>query len=175
MIKKLKLEELNRTDIDSFKIQDKNRIILILDNVRSALNVGSVFRTCDAFAAMKICLVGITPVPPHADISKSAIGATKSVDFDYFDSMADCLTHVHALGYTSVGLEQTTESIMLQDFSWPEYVALIVGNEVNGISDEALPLISTFVEIPQFGTKHSLNVSVATGLVVWDFIKQSLI
>ena len=175
MTRKLKLEELNRTDISSFKKQEKFPIVLILDNIRSALNVGAAFRTCDAFAVTKLYLVGITPVPPHTDINKSAIGATLSVDYEYYEDITSCITSIKSRGYSVIGLEQTSASTMLTNFKWPEQTAIVVGNEVNGISDEALNLIDQFVEIPQFGTKHSLNVSVATGMVLWDFIKQRLL
>ncbi len=174
LIKKLKLEELNRIDLAGYKEQKKFPVVLVLDNIRSALNVGSAFRTCDAFSVDKLFLVGITPVPPHSDITKSAIGATLSVDHEYYPDMASCLNQITKQGYQLVGLEQTTKSEYLPSFIWKKKVAIIVGNEVNGISDDALPQIDRFVDIPQFGTKHSLNVSVALGIVLWDYLKSVL-
>jgi len=172
--RKLKLEELNRVDVATYKRQIKHPVVLVLDNIRSAINVGSVFRTADAFSIKKILLVGITPVPPHVDITKSAIGATKSVDYEYHEDIKSSLKRLGTEGMKIVGLEQTSTSTDLTSHAWDEKVAIVIGNEVNGISDEALPFIDTFVEIPQFGTKHSLNVSVATGIILWDYMKQVL-
>lgn len=174
MTRKLKLEELNRADLDTYRASDKHNVVLVLDNIRSALNVGSAFRSGDAFAIKKLYLTGITPAPPHRDITKSAIGATLSVDYESVDSVETCLHMLKHEGYQIIGLEQTSASEELTRFKWPEAFAIVVGNEVNGISDKALPIIDRFVEIPQFGTKHSLNVSVATGIVLWDWIKQTL-
>lgn len=174
MIKKLKLEELNRVDLSTYRQMTKRPLVLVLDNIRSALNVGAVFRSADAFAITKIYLVGITPVPPHPDISKAAIGATLSVVHEYVSDIASCLKALKAENYLIVGLEQTNKSTALQSYAWDEKVALVVGNEVEGISNEALEWIDDFIEIPQFGTKHSLNVSVAVGLVLWDYIRTRL-
>lgn len=171
MTRKLKLEELNRVSIDTFKAQDKTPAVLVLDNIRSALNVGAAFRTADAFALERIVLTGITPVPPHQEITKTAIGATLSMAHSYDEDIAFAITTLKEAGYTIVGLEQTTTSIPMQTFEWPDRVAIVVGNEVRGISDTALPPIDHFVEIPQFGTKHSLNVSVATGMMLWDYMR----
>ena len=174
MIKKLKLDELQRVDVNTYRQMEKHDVVLVLDNIRSALNVGSAFRSADAFAVEKICLVGITPVPPHTDISKAAIGATLSVEHEYFADMQSCLLQLRKEQFHVIGLEQTTHSIKLQKFRWPKKVAIIVGNEVNGISENAIPSIDEFIEIPQFGTKHSLNVAVAVGLVLWDYVKSQL-
>lgn len=175
LTRKLQLEELGRVSIADFKDQKKMPAVLVLDNIRSAHNVGAAFRTADAFALEQIVLTGITPVPPHPDITKSAIGATLSMDFMYEESIATALSQLKVSGYHIIGLEQTTSSVALQSFTWPERVALVVGNEVRGISDEALTHIDHFIEIPQFGTKHSLNVSVATGMMLWDYVRARIV
>ncbi len=173
-MRKLKLKELNRISTQEFKEKEKHPIILILDNIRSALNVGSAFRTADAFALEKIYLCGITAQPPHREILKTAIGASQSMDWIYFEQIIAAVKDCKNKGYTILGLEQTDKSIMLQDFipNKKNKYAIIVGNEVNGISDEILSLLDKSIEIPQFGTKHSLNVSVATGIVTWDIIQK---
>jgi tRNA G18 (ribose-2'-O)-methylase SpoU len=118
-------------------------------------------------------LVGITPVPPHTDITKTAIGATLSVAHEYFPDIERCIQELIKKEYAIIGLEQTSNAQDLTNFSWPQKVAIIVGNEVNGISDKAIPLIHHFIEIPQFGTKHSLNVAVAAGIALWDYVKSA--
>ncbi len=171
-MKKLVLDELNRASIDEFKAQDKNDFVIVLDNIRSMNNVGSAFRTCDAFAAKKLYLTGITATPPHREITKTAIGAQESVDWDYAENTATLLEQLRLEGYALVAVEQTDASISLIDFQ-PEpskKYAFIFGNEVFGVSDEALELVDIAVEIPQFGTKHSLNISVCCGVVSWDYI-----
>ena len=173
MTKKLKLEELGRIDVDTFKSTEKIPLIIILDNVRSMHNVGAVFRTADAFLINKIVLCGITPQPPHRDIHKAALGATESVDWIYEQDINECINKVKSEGYTVVGIEQTTSSQLITNFdiSNDKKYALILGNEVDGISDEALSNIDVFLEIPQLGTKHSLNVSVCGGIVMWEFAR----
>ncbi len=169
--KKLKLEELNRVDISTFKRQKKNPIVLILDNIRSGMNVGSIFRSADGLGIEQVCLIGITPTPPHTEITKTAIGATLSVKWKYYENIQDCIAELKEEQFTIIGLEQTNNSISLEKINWPMRVGLILGNEVSGISETALPLCEYFVEIPQFGTKHSLNVSVAAGIVLWEIVK----
>lgn len=173
MVHKLKLEELNRIDVETFKKVEKIPLIIILDNIRSMHNVGATFRTADAFLIEKIILCGITPQPPHREIHKAALGATESVDWAHEKDINTTISDLKSQGYQIVGIEQTTNSTMITDFSIDKSkkYALILGNEVEGISDEALENIDAFLEIPQLGTKHSLNVSVCGGIVMWEFAK----
>lgn len=173
MVNKLKLEELNRIDIKTFKKVEKIPLIVILDNIRSMHNVGATFRTADAFLVEKIILCGITPQPPHREIHKAALGATESVDWSHKADINTTIDTLRKDGYEIVGIEQTTDSVMITDFeiNRTKKYAIILGNEVEGISDEALQNIDTFLEIPQLGTKHSLNVSVCGGIVMWEFAK----
>lgn len=173
MVQKLKLEELNRIDVETFKKVEKIPLVIILDNLRSMHNVGASFRTADAFLIEKIILCGITPQPPHREIHKAALGATESVDWGHENDINTAIRDYKSRGYEIIGIEQTTDSVMITDFSIDQSkkYALILGNEVEGISDEALPNIDTFLEIPQLGTKHSLNVSVCGGIVMWEFAK----
>ena len=173
MVQKLKLEELQRVDIKTFKESDKIPLIIVLDNIRSMHNVGAVFRTADAFIIEKIILCGITPQPPHREIHKAALGATESVDWEYTSSIAEALANLDKDGYKIIGIEQTNQSQVITEFDFDEAskYALVLGNEVEGISEEALPLCHSFIEIPQHGTKHSLNVSVCGGIVMWEFFR----
>ncbi|WP_066433977.1 RNA methyltransferase [Chryseobacterium sp. CCH4-E10] len=173
MVQKLKLEELNRIDVETFKTVEKIPLIVVLDNIRSMHNVGATFRTADAFLIQKIILCGITPQPPHREIHKAALGATESVDWDYESDINTVIADLKSQGFEVVGIEQTTNSKMITDFTIhkSKKYAVILGNEVEGISDEALPHIDSFIEIPQLGTKHSLNVSVCGGIVMWEFAK----
>lgn len=173
MAQKLKLEELNRIDVETFKTTEKIPLIVVLDNIRSMHNVGATFRTADAFLIQKIILCGITPQPPHREIHKAALGATESVDWKYENDIITVIKELKSEGFEVIGIEQTTDSKMITDFtidSSKKY-AVILGNEVEGISDEALAHIDLFIEIPQLGTKHSLNVSVCGGIVMWEFAK----
>ncbi len=172
-MRKLKLEELNRLNSEEFKDLEKLPVVIVLDNIRSGNNVGAFFRTSDAFKFEKIYLTGITACPPHKEITKSAIGATESVDWEYFDQVNECILKLRKEGYKVLGIEQTDESIELQkyEFKDQEKLALVFGNEVMGISDEILNLLDNSIEIPQFGTKHSLNVSVCGGVVMWEVAK----
>lgn len=173
-MKKLKLEELGRISIDQFKASDKLPISIVLDNVRSLHNVGSAFRTTDAFRFEKIYLTGITGTPPHREIEKTALGATNSVAWEYAESTATLVQKLKDDGYTVIIIEQTSASVQLQQFT-PEpekKYCLIFGNEVNGVSEDVLPLGDLAIEIPQFGTKHSLNVSVCLGIITWEFFKK---
>ena len=171
--KKLKLEELGRIDVETFKKTEKIPLVVILDNVRSMHNVGAAFRTADAFLVEKIILCGITPKPPHREIHKAALGATESVDWQFYESVKEAVLDLKTLGYEVVGIEQTTNSVMITDFNIDrtKKYALVLGNEVEGISDEILSDLDECLEIPQLGTKHSLNVSVCGGIVMWEFFK----
>lgn len=172
--KKLKLDELQRISVDEFKMQEKIPVVVILDNIRSMHNVGSIFRTADSFNIQKIILCGITPQPPHREIHKTALGATESVDWEYVEKIETCIQELKAEKIEIIGIEQVTGSISLKDIeiSNQKKYAIIVGNEVDGISDSALKLVDYCLEIPQDGTKHSLNVSVCAGIVLWEFYNQ---
>ncbi|MDN5578780.1 MAG: RNA methyltransferase [Chryseobacterium sp.] len=171
--KKLKLEELGRIDVETFKQTEKIPLVVVLDNVRSMHNVGAVFRTADAFIVNKIVLCGITPQPPHREIHKAALGATESVDWIYEKNISDALQNLKNENYKIIGIEQTSTSVLMTDYTIgkSEKYALVLGNEVDGLTDEALPNYDSFLEIPQLGTKHSLNVSVCGGIVMWEFFK----
>lgn len=173
MTQKLKLEELGRIDVETFKKSSKTPIVIVLDNIRSMHNVGAIFRTADAFLIEKIILCGITPKPPHREIHKAALGATDSVEWSYENNICDALTNLKEKGFQLIGVEQTTDSQPLNQFKVDvsQKYALVLGNEVEGLSDEGLPQYHHFVEIPQLGTKHSLNVSVCGGIVVWHFFE----
>lgn len=173
-MKKLKLEELGRITVDEFKQADKLPVCIVLDNIRSLHNVGSAFRTGDAFTVEKIYLTGITGTPPHREIQKTALGATESVAWVYQENVETAINQLKQEGYTIVIVEQTTASVPLHQFvpKQDEKYALVFGNEVNGVSDEVIPLGDLALEIPQQGTKHSLNVSVCMGIVIWEVFKQ---
>jgi len=170
-MRKLKLEELGRIGLGAFKALDKIPIVVVLDNIRSAMNVGSFFRTCDAFKIEKLILCGITATPPHKEILKTAIGASASVDWSHESELNSALSDLVEKNYQIIGIEQTDESMTLStyDVDITKKYVLVFGNEVKGISDAALSLIDTAIEIPQYGTKHSLNVSVCGGIVLWHF------
>ncbi|MEJ6693580.1 MAG: RNA methyltransferase [Saprospiraceae bacterium] len=169
-MRKLKLQELNRLDVEGYKASAKVSVVVILDNIRSAINVGSVFRSSDAFAIERIILVGFTATPPSREITKTAIGATSSVDWTHVDDITDTLLQLKKNGYTITSIEQTDSSVSLLDWDIKpdQKLAIVMGNEVDGVSDEALALSDVAIEIPQYGTKHSLNVSVCTGVVLWE-------
>jgi 23S rRNA (guanosine2251-2'-O)-methyltransferase len=173
-MKKLKLDELGRIDTEEFKEKDKFPIVLVLDNIRSALNVGSAFRTADGFALEKIILCGISATPPHREILKTALGATESVEWAHYEDVAVALSDLKKENYELLAIEQTDNSVFLNDFSIEKNkkYALVFGNEVEGVSDEALSLCDAVVEIPQYGTKHSFNVSVCLGIVSWEFVRR---
>jgi tRNA G18 (ribose-2'-O)-methylase SpoU len=171
-MRKLKLEELGRLSPEAFKSARKIPVILVMDSIRSALNVGALFRTADAFGIEKIILCGITAQPPHREITKTAIGATETVQWEYQQSIKTSLSSLKKEGYTTIGIEQTDDSQDLTEYSWPDQkIALVLGNEVEGLSEEALKELDHCVEIPQFGTKHSLNVSVCGGIILWELNK----
>lgn len=172
-MKKLKNEELNRLTVDEYKDLKKEPVIIVLDDVRSLNNVGSAFRTADAFALEKIYLCGITGTPPHREINKTALGATESVGWEYHESVIDCIINLKKEGYAIIAIEQADKSCYLDAYSPPDQkLALVFGNEVSGISDDVIPLANEVVEIRQFGTKHSLNISVSIGIVVWDILSK---
>src|SRR6185369_11320716 len=176
-MKKLKLEELGRISIDQFKEAEKIPVCILLDNVRSLHNVGSVFRTADAFLVEKIFLTGITGTPPHREIHKTALGSTDSVAWEYFEKPEEAATTLKSQGYQILIVEQTSASIPLQkiDLEKEKKYCLVFGNEVNGVSEPVISLGDTAIEIPQTGTKHSLNISVCLGIVVWEvFCKLNL-
>lgn len=168
-MRKLKNSELERLDINQFKEAKKTPLIVVLDNIRSLNNIGSVFRTADAFLIKKIYLCGITACPPHKDIHKTALGATESIDWEYRQDAIKLIEELRETHYC-LAIEQTENAISLQDFE-PEpqnsYV-LVFGNEVKGVSQEVLDRCHQALEIPQFGTKHSLNIAVSAGVVIWD-------
>jgi tRNA G18 (ribose-2'-O)-methylase SpoU len=169
-MRKLKNEELNRLSVENYKLADKLPVTLVLDNIRSLNNIGSFFRTADAFRIESIYLCGITATPPHRDIHKTALGATESVDWEYYKSTKDAVLKLRQNGYQIVVVEQTDKSIMLNNFQ-PDKSrkqALVFGNEVRGVEDEIVELADFCIEIPQSGTKHSFNVSVSAGIVLWD-------
>jgi len=170
-MRKLKLEELGRVDVATFRQQEKLPVTVVLDSVRSMHNVGSVFRTSDGFAVEHIILCGITAQPPHREIEKTALGATQSINWTYFSAIKEALQHLRNEGYQLIAVEQAEDSISLNKFQ-PENgqkYALIFGNEVNGVSEEAMQMIDACIEIPQFGTKHSFNIVVSAGIVLWGF------
>ncbi|MEZ5054546.1 MAG: TrmH family RNA methyltransferase [Chitinophagales bacterium] len=170
-MRKLKLDELNRLSTEEFKQAEKLPLIIVLDNVRSAANIGSVFRTCDAFLIEAIYLVGICATPPNREIHKSALGATETVDWKYFETIKDCIAELRTQQCEIMTIEQSNKSVLLHEFLPDKSTkyAFIFGNEVDGVSDFAIQYCNACIEIPQFGMKHSLNVSVSAGIVIWDF------
>jgi 23S rRNA (guanosine2251-2'-O)-methyltransferase len=170
-MRKLKLDELNRATVEEFKDQRKLPVAVVLDSVRSMHNIGSIFRTSDGFAVEQICLCGITAQPPHREIEKTALGATQSVNWTYHEDAVAAVKQLRAEGYQIIAIEQAENSVMLNEFipNKSTKYALIFGNEVNGVSDEVMQIIDTCIEIPQFGTKHSFNIVVSAGIVLWDF------
>ena len=170
-MRKLLNEELGRLDVEAFKKAPKIPIVLVLDNIRSLNNVGSAFRTADAFRVAAVYLCGITATPPHREIHKTALGATESVEWKYFSSTAEAVDALRQDGYRMVVVEQADESVELQEFmpKAGETYALVFGNEVRGVEEPIVQDADVVLEIPQFGTKHSLNISVSIGIVLWDF------
>ena len=174
-MKKTKIEDLKRIEVDQFKIKKKREVIIILDNVRSLNNIGSCFRTSDAFIIKKIYLVGITGSPPNKDIDRTALGATESIDWEHVSSISKIEKELKEEGWKIALIEQTDESIKLQNFNpkSDEKFAFVFGNEVFGVSDEALQCAELAIEIPQFGTKHSFNITVSLGIVLWDHLTKT--
>lgn len=168
------MDELGRMSAEEFRQSAKQPVRIILENIRSMHNVGSVFRSADAFRCEGIVLCGYTPQPPHRDIHKTALGATETVDWLYLPAAAEAVQLLKGQGYKVYAAEQTEGSILLQTFSTADPVAVVFGNEVEGVSAGVIALCDGCIEIPQFGTKHSLNVSVAAALVLWELIRPSL-
>lgn len=172
-MRKLKVTELNRISVEAFKEADKLPLIVILDNVRSQYNVGSVFRTSDAFRVECIYLCGISATPPHQEIHKTALGAEDTVNWEYYKDTKEAILKLKSEGYYIYSIEQVEGSVMLENLqldSSKKY-AVVLGNEVKGVQQEVVDLSDGCIEIPQYGTKHSLNVSTAAGIIIWDFFK----
>lgn len=175
MNRKLKLDELKRDSLEAFREKEKHPVIVVLDNIRSLNNVGSFFRTGDAFNIEKIYLCGITAQPPHREIRKTALGATESVDWEYVEDTLEVVKKLKARNYKICAVEQAMRTTLLQDLSLEkEGIALIFGNEVEGVQDAVIEVCDEVIEIPQFGTKHSLNVSVCGGAVLWEVTRKMI-
>lgn len=176
-MRKRTVQELKRPSATEYARQPKRPVCVVLDQVRSAQNVGSVFRTSDAFMVEKVVLAGITPRPPHKDILKTALGASETVEWKYEPDVVTALKLLREEGYTLIAVEQAEGAVSLDKMIWhPECsYAVIFGNEVNGVSDAAMELVDAAVEVPQWGTKHSLNISVCAGLVLWDYVRSQRI
>ena len=172
-IRKLKIDELNRISTEEFKRTEKNPVTIVLDNIRSMHNIGSAFRTADAFLVEKIYLCGITATPPNKEIHKTALGATDSVEWEYVEDTERAVVNLKEDGYLIVSVEQAEGSVSLYNFHHPENtkLALVFGNEVRGVDQGIINLSNACIEIPQFGTKHSLNISVSVGIVLWEILK----
>jgi len=174
-MRKLKMDELNRVSVEEFKQLPKIPVVLVLDNVRSLHNVGSAFRTADAFRVDKIYLCGITGTPPNKEINKTALGATESVTWEHAPDTLALVQSLKEAGYVLIALEQAAGSTLLQEFTPDpqQKYAFVFGNEVFGVDDEIMAIADMVLEIPQFGTKHSLNISVTVGVVVWDYLAKT--
>lgn len=174
-MRKIKNEELNRLSADEFREVKKNPVVLVLDDVRSAMNVGSAFRTSDAFLIDKICLCGITAKPPHREISKTALGAQDTVTWKHFPSITDCFKVLKQEGFQIIAIEQADESTSLSSFKVTNdgKYAFVFGNEVFGVNEAIVENADLVVEIPQYGSKHSLNISVSIGVVLWDYLSKA--
>ena len=173
-MRKLLNSELERKSVDQFRKSEKSPFIIVLDNVRSQSNVGSIFRTADAFLTEAVYLCGITSTPPHREIQKTALGATESVAWKYFSKTSDAINELRNSGYRIIGIEQTEGSIELQnmEINKGEKYALVFGHEVNGVNQDILNLCDHCAEIPQFGTKHSFNIAISVGIVLWELNKK---
>lgn len=173
-MRKLKLEELGRLTPEEYSHKTKIQVTVVLDNLRSGLNVGAFFRTSDSFGLEHICLCGITPTPLNKEINKSAIGADRTVEWSYYEQTMEALQLLKSQDYYILGIEQTTASITLKSLKvkTDQKIAIVFGNEVNGVAEEVLPYIDQCIEIEQFGTKHSLNVAVCGGIVLWEVARQ---
>ncbi len=172
-MQKLSMDALNRKTVEQFKRAEKTPVIAVLENVRSAHNVGSVFRTADAFLLEAVYIIGYTAVPPHKEIKKTALGAEDTVFWKYFKTTAEAIEDLKQNGYAVYAVEQVTNSLSLEntEFYSDEKIAVIFGNEVTGVEESTLPLCRGCIEIPQLGMKHSLNISVAAGVVLWEIIR----
>lgn len=172
-MRKLKVTELNRISVEEFKEADKLPLVVVLDNVRSQYNVGSVFRTSDAFRVDCIYLCGISATPPHQEIHKTALGAEDTVNWEYYKDTKEAIIKLKSEGYYIYSVEQVEESIMLENLQldYTKKYAVVLGNEVKGVQQEVVDISDGCIEIPQYGTKHSLNVSTTAGIIIWDFFK----
>lgn len=170
------MDELDRLSVEGFKKVEKIPVVIVMDNIRSSHNVGSMFRTSDAFRVDELILCGITNTPPHKDIEKTALGATRSLNWRYFKETMEAVDALKADGYTILAIEQAEGSIMLDAFPFPaeEKLAFIFGNEVFGVDDAVMKKVDACIEIPQFGTKHSFNVVVSAGIILWDYYSKTL-
>src|SRR5688500_12115235 len=175
-MRKLSMQELNRLSPEEFKSTRKHKVVVVLENIRSMHNVGSVFRSADAFLIEAIYICGYTAVPPRKEIDKTALGATETVSWKYFKHSADAVKELHDEGYKVYAIEQVENSISLESISFNEDkgIALIFGNEVTGVEQDVIALCDGSIEIPQFGMKHSLNISVAAGIVLWEVVRSSI-
>jgi tRNA G18 (ribose-2'-O)-methylase SpoU len=174
-MKKLSMEELNRKSIEEFRQSDKIPIIVVLENIRSAYNVGSVFRTADAFLLEAIYICGYSAFPPHKEIKKTALGADETVQWKHFKNIKDAMEELKVQGYKIFVVEQTAGSVKLHQFSSSaEKIAVIFGNEVTGVEQSTIELSDGCIEIPQLGMKHSLNISVAAGIVLWEIVRAKI-
>ena len=172
-MRKLSITEMERLSVDEYKDSDKTPLVVILDHVRSLYNVGSVFRTADAFRLAGVCLCGITARPPHPEIHKTALGAEESVDWKYFEKTEDSVNWLKSKGYTVLAIEQCEGSTLLSEnlkFK-SDKLAVVLGNEVKGVQQSVIDLCDGCLEIPQYGTKHSMNVSVTAGIIIWELSK----
>ncbi|MDZ4756640.1 MAG: RNA methyltransferase [Bacteroidota bacterium] len=172
MNQKLSMSELGRMETEAYKQSDKMPIVIILDNVRSLHNVGSVFRTCDAFRVEALYLCGITGTPPHKELHKTALGATETVNWKYYDDTIAAVTELKQAGYHIYCIEQTVKSTMLHQTALDGKIAFVFGNEVEGVNDDIIQIADSSIEIPQFGTKHSFNVAVTVGMILWETFRQ---
>jgi tRNA G18 (ribose-2'-O)-methylase SpoU len=173
-MRKLSMEELNRKSVEEFKQSDKMPIVVVLENIRSAYNVGSIFRTADAFLLQGIYICGYTAYPPHKEIKKTALGADETVMWKHFKTSKEAIDELRAEGYNIFAVEQAQDSYSLQEFTTTEKLAVILGNEVTGVDQSTIELTDGCIEIPQLGMKHSLNVSVAAGVVLWELVRHKL-
>lgn len=173
-MEKLKTTEMHRLSVEEYRASRKTPLVVVLDHVRSLYNVGSVFRTADAFRLSGVCLCGITARPPHPEIHKTALGAEESVDWRYFEQTEDCVRWLKSEGYTVMAVEQCKGSVLLDsDFEVKNpKLAIVLGNEVKGVQQQVVDMCDGCLEIPQYGTKHSLNVSVTAGIVIWEIFKK---
>ena len=175
-MRKLGMDELNRKSVNEFRQSGKTPVVVVLDNIRSMHNVGSVFRTADAFLLQGVFLCGYTPQPPHRDIHKTALGATETVAWQYFPTTAGAVRWLKEEGFAVFAVEQTEGSVPLQEFAAAQHsgkLAVVFGNEVTGVGEEALALCDGSIEIPQWGMKHSLNISIAAGIVLWELVREN--
>ena len=175
-MRKLSMDELNRKSVDEFKRSKKIPVIVVMDNIRSMHNIGSVFRTADAFLLEAIYLCGYTAQPPHRDINKTALGATETVVWKHFTTTVDAVKELHTNGYKIYAIEQVENSISLEKFNIraDEKTAVVFGNEVEGVQQEVIAMCEGCIEIPQLGMKHSLNISVAAGIVLWEIVRNKI-